>query len=111
MIPKKNRFSRRLFEKAFRRSRKIKIDDMIFLVSDDHRESHCAVVVSKKNAKSAVQRNRIRRQIYESMRHNLLPHIQQKNVICLYKNAQIRKNSQDYKNMLQKLWQIMTRKY
>lgn len=43
-----------------------------------------AVVISKKVAKSAVQRNRIRRRVYEIMRHNLRDDTRYDLIITVY---------------------------
>lgn len=105
MIPKKIRFTTRLFEKAFRRSRRIGSEECTFLVSDDPKGSHFSVVVGKKISKSAVRRNRLRRQMYEAMRTDLTPHLERKNVICLYKGPETMENTGKFRRSLAQLIQ------
>ena len=66
MLKKRSRLSREAFGKAFKQSRRIKGDGFVLLVSPSP-SSHAAVVVSKKVAKRAVWRNRIRRVVYDAV--------------------------------------------
>ncbi len=109
MLPKEDRFTSRLFDAKFKKSRSFRWKDCLFLVSSDNDRSHCAVVVSKKVAKLAVRRNRIRRQIYELLRFHLYKYLRKQNVICLYKGDQIFQNSQDFVEGLGKLRQFLSR--
>ncbi len=84
MLPKKNRLSTRQFERSFKRSNRIKIGNYAFLISAGQAQTRCAVVVGKKISKSAVKRNRIRRQLYALIQKTILPSNPQKNIICLY---------------------------
>ncbi|MCF7917680.1 ribonuclease P protein component [Candidatus Gracilibacteria bacterium] len=105
MIPKRLRFTTRLFDKAFRRSQRIGMGMFSFLVSDDSRTSHMSVVVGKKISKSAVTRNRLRRQMYEILRTDLAPKIKNKNIICLYKGPEKLQNGAEFKSVIQRLLQ------
>ncbi len=96
MISKANTFSTRLFQKCFRSSKRFRAGKITFLTSDSRDKiSHFAVVVSKKYAKKAVARNRLRRQIYEIIRKRVLPYLEGKNVICLYNGDKNPQNSAD----------------
>ena len=54
------------------------------------KHSRIAVVISKKILKSAVGRNRIRRRVYEVVRHEL-PHIDQPNdIVIIVTSAEVR---------------------
>jgi ribonuclease P protein component len=89
MIPKKFRFSSRLFDRSFSRSKKIVIDGFLFLISPARGAGKFAVVVGKKVSKKAVVRNRLRRQVYEILRTELLGKNLDKNIIFLYRGAEI----------------------
>ena len=58
--------------------------EFVFLVSPARGEARFSVVAGKKISKSAVERNKIRRQIYPLIREKLAGKID-KNVIFLYK--------------------------
>jgi ribonuclease P protein component len=105
MIPKHSRFTQRLFDRAFRRSRRIHVGDCTFLISDTPQQSHFSVVVGKKTSKLAVQRNRLRRQMYEMIRTNLIPYAKGKNVICLYRGSKVIENSNTFRVTLVQLLQ------
>jgi ribonuclease P protein component len=103
VIAKKNRFTTKLFDRLFRRSKKIRVDNFLFLVSEARGEAKFAVVVGKKTSKLAVDRNRIRRQLYEIIRQEMVPHQLNKNVILLYKGAKILENPAEFQNACKKL--------
>lgn len=74
MLKKRSRLSREAFGKAFKQSRRVKGDGFVLLVSPSP-ASRAAVVVSKKVAKRAVWRNRIRRVVYDAVAQSgLLAH-------------------------------------
>ncbi len=83
MLARKYRFTTRLFDRVFRRSRRIRIDGWTFLVSQSRGVPRFAVVVGKKISKSAVERNKIRRQIYPIFEAKLRDKVDS-NVIFLY---------------------------
>jgi len=89
MIAKIHRFTTNLFNRVFRKSKRIHINGFTFAVSPvwKGRNPRFAVVVGKKVSKKAVERNRLRRQIYEIFRGNLVGKIVDKNVIFIYKGA------------------------
>lgn len=89
MLPRSLRFSRRLFQRAFSRAKKERIEGQLFLLSKTNREPRFAVVVGKKVSRSAVKRNRLRRQLYEILRAGLVGKMVDKNVIFLYRGAEI----------------------
>lgn len=84
MLPRKLRFTTRLFDRVFRRSKKVRIGEWNFLVSPVRGEARFSVVAGKKVSKSAVKRNKIRRQIYPIIREKLMGKMDN-NVIFLYK--------------------------
>ncbi len=86
MLPRKLRFTTRFFDRVFRRSKKVRIGEFVFLCSPARGEARFSVVAGKKVAKSAVDRNKIRRQVYPILREKLMGKIDS-NVIFLYKGA------------------------
>lgn len=89
MIARIHRFNTKLFDRVFRKSRRIHINGYTFSVSPVLRglKPRFAVVVGKKVSKKAVVRNCLRRQLYEIFRGNLVGKIMDKNVIFIYKGA------------------------
>ena len=89
MIAKLHRFTTALFDRVFRKSKRIHINGFTFSVSPvwKGRNPRFAVVVGKKVSKKAVVRNRLRRQLYEIFRGNLVGKIMDKNVIFIYKGV------------------------
>lgn len=74
MLTKRNRFHghqsvRRIYKQG--RSQRNSLGSLHAYSDPKHQETHVAVVISKKVAKSAVVRNRIRRRIYEVIRAHL----------------------------------------
>lgn len=87
MFPRYQRFTTKGFERFFadRRKTRVQTGDFIWFVKHQTESFRIAVVVSKKNIKSAVKRNRIRRQLQEIIRLHLLPQCQTpKHIMCLY---------------------------
>jgi ribonuclease P protein component len=89
MLAKIYRFTTALFDRIFRKSKRISSNGFSFLVSPvwKNHSPRFAVVVGKKVSKKAVERNRLRRQLYEIVRQNLVGKIVDKNVIFIYKGA------------------------
>lgn len=83
MLARKFRFTTRLFDRVFRRSKRIRIDGWTFLVSPARGVPRFSVVAGKKISKSAVERNKIRRQIYPIFAEILRDKVDS-NVIFLY---------------------------
>lgn len=108
MIAKKNRFTTKLFDRLFRRSKKIRIGNFLFLVSDSRGEAKFSVVVGKKTSKLAVERNRLRRQLYEIIREEMVPAKPKKNVIFLYKGSKILENPAEFKLACKKLLSLIS---
>ncbi len=108
MIAKKNRFTTKLFDRLFRRSKKIRVGNFLFLVSETKGDAKFAVVVGKKTSKLAVERNRIRRQLYEIIRQELMSAKLNKNVIFLYKGAKILENPAEFKHACKKLISLLS---
>lgn len=102
MIKKKHRFTTNQFERAFLRSKKIFIGDFTFFVSHSKIQTKIGATVSKKNVKLAVQRNHIRRKMYEILRTQLWPELTQKNLICLYKGKTV-ENCEKLKTIIPEL--------
>lgn len=84
MLSKKYRFhSRGGVRHTYKQGRTIRNPKISLVFAHNSRgKQRFAVVVSKKVLKSAVGRNRIRRRIYEVIRHEL-PHIQ-KPIDCIF---------------------------
>ncbi len=68
MLPKKKRLSREEFNRFFSIGKK-KHTPNLFVVYSPHPTFHASVVVSKKVGRTAVKRNKIRRQIYDIVRN------------------------------------------
>ena len=76
MLPKTYRLPTSRFRSVFRQGKRIHTDDLIYVIQKTtEKVSRFAFVVSKKVAKRAVDRNRIKRMLRESI-HTLLPSIQ-----------------------------------
>jgi len=103
MISKILRFTSFLFEKSFRRSRRFRSGSFTFLISESRNTPHFSVVAGKKISRSAVKRNKIRRQLYTSIRENLAPYIQSQNIICLYNGPEILHNTTEFKKACKEL--------
>ncbi len=86
MLARKFRFTTRLFNRVFRRSKRIRIDGWTFLVSPARGVPRFSVVAGKKISKLAVERNKIRRQIYPIFAEKLRDKVDS-NVIFLYNGA------------------------
>jgi ribonuclease P protein component len=69
MLPKKERLSREEFNQFFSLGKRHH-SPTLQIVYAPHDTLHVSVVVSKKIAKMAVTRNKIRRQIYDIVRHH-----------------------------------------
>jgi len=106
MLPKKNCFNTKNFKLSMKYSYKVNIGSFLFLVSGEKFIPKFAVVVSKKKVKLAVYRNRIRRQLYEIIRLDLLPFILNlsknskdkpyKNIICIYQKKDLSSAKKDF---------------
>lgn len=83
MLSQKNRISnRRLIDKLNKEGKAYKTSHFVFKFLPSHSEdSKFAAVISKKSAPKAVSRNRLRRQVYESLRTQLKTLI--KPIVCL----------------------------
>lgn len=90
MLTKKQRFTVSEFEKFFRDKKKTRIlmPPVTWFIKYRVSQTKVAVVVSKKNIKSAVQRNRLKRQLYEIIRLQLIPGIVEPvEIMCLYQES------------------------
>ena len=67
MLPKKKRLKRKDFNRFFSSGKK-KNTPQLTLVYSPHPTFHASVVVSKKVARTAAKRNKLRRQIYDILR-------------------------------------------
>ena len=85
MLPRSLRFTSRIFDRVFRRSERWRRGDFVFLVSKARGQARLSIVVGKKISKSAVKRNRLRRQLYAALEKHGIPRELHHNVICLYK--------------------------
>jgi len=68
MLPKKERLSRAEFNRFFSMGKRMH-SPSVQVVYSPHPELHASVVVSKKVARLAVKRNKIRRRIYDIVRN------------------------------------------
>lgn len=68
MLKKKERLTREAFNRFFSIGKRIH-SPLVQVIYAPHRELHVSVVVSKKLAKHAVKRNKIRRRIYDIVRN------------------------------------------
>lgn len=68
MLPKKERLSRAEFNRFFSAGKRVHSPSLQYIYTP-HTALHVSVVVSKKVAKLAVQRNKIRKRIYDIVRH------------------------------------------
>lgn len=73
MLSKKNRISsRQLLKKLFKKGKQYKNNNFIFkFLPSIEPISKFSIVISKKVATKAVDRNKLRRQIYDSIRNNI----------------------------------------
>lgn len=76
MLKKKQRLSRSEFTNLLKRGKRLHGDHFSLLYTPAE-ETKCGLVVSKKIAKKAVERNKLRRKIYAVFGENLtvLPHL------------------------------------
>ncbi len=110
MLPKKCRLTTRNFSRVYRRSRKFKRGHFLFLIAKEKFEPKFGVVVGKKVSKLAVQRNRLRRQLYEQVRLFLQPQIKGQTIICLYNGSKILQNAAEFNVALQDLIKFLEKK-
>lgn len=103
MLPKKQRFTTKLFELTFHKGRRVRIGSFLFIVLPSRHGGHFAVNVSKKTTKSAVKRNRIRRQLYEIIRTHWQEAFSRSHIVFLYNGPEIFQNAEDFKNALSTL--------
>ena len=103
MLAQKFRFNRRNFPYKNKRFKSFRSGGFLFLYNPQQLSARVAVVISKKCEKSAVNRNRFRRQTYEIIRTILLPSVPPLHLVCLYKGTKIPENAQDIKNAIQQL--------
>lgn len=73
MLPKKNRIPREIFDPLWKSGKRLASPLFSFqYVPSPNADSRFSAVVSKKVAKTAVQRNSIRRKVYNSLK-NIIP--------------------------------------
>lgn len=103
MMSSKNRLTTELFNEVFKNG-SINRSDGFLIKSKDNGLGFCraAVVVSKKNLKKAVDRNKVRRQIFNILRLNVdsLPF---KDVIVVVSPKYIESEKDTKKSLLEKL--------
>lgn len=93
MLPKNNRFTTQLFQLVFPKTKKMRTKNGLFLYARAKSNPKFSVVVSKKITKKAVERNKLRRQIYTLFRTQLVPFVHDKHVIFLYKGTPVLHNA------------------
>lgn len=84
MLAKTYRFTTAFFDQIFKRSKRFKAFPFLFLYSPAKGSARFAVSVGKKHMKNAVDRNRLRRQLYAKCEEHLVPLDLGFHVICLY---------------------------
>lgn len=90
MFTRNERFTTNGFDRFFhdRKKTRVQTGDLVWFVKSNTEQTRVSVVVSKKNMKSAVKRNRIRRQLQEIIRLHLFPKLTKpKHIMCLYQKA------------------------
>ena len=110
MLPQANRFTTKNFEFLRRKMKGFRAGDFLFLHGDGREQTRFAVVISKKVEKSAVKRNAFRRKVYEYCRKEGLSKCAGINTICLYKGAEIPKNTAEIKKAIKKYITFCQRK-
>jgi ribonuclease P protein component len=87
MFSRLQRFTTKTFDRFFhdRRKTRVQTGDIIWFIKPNTAQNKIAIVVSKKNIKSAVKRNRIRRQLQAIIRLHVLPKLSvPREIMCLY---------------------------
>lgn len=87
MFSRLQRFTTKAFDRFFydRRKTRVQTGDIVWFIKPNTERNKIAVVVSKKNIKSAVKRNRIRRQLQAIIRLHVLPNLKKpREIMCLY---------------------------
>lgn len=84
MLAKTQRLTTFFFDRIFKRSKRFKAFPFLFLYSPAKGPQRFAVSVGKKHMKNAVDRNRLRRQLYVKCEEHLVPLDLGFHVICLY---------------------------
>lgn len=85
MLSKKERLSRETFNRFFVSGKRFNTDSLT-LVYTPHPTLHVAIVISKKVAKKAVARNKLRRQLYALVREIMVHSVW---IIVVRKTAKI----------------------
>ena len=68
MLKKRERLSRSDFNTLFKHGKRFHTGFFTLLYSDNQKEMKCGLVVSKKVAKHAVKRNKLRRKVYHILK-------------------------------------------
>lgn len=111
MLSKDQRFTGRQFEYLRRKMKSFRSGPFLFLFGPDKQRSKVSVVISKKVEKTAVGRNRYRRQMYEVFRSELLDCLSKPtNIICLYKGSQITHNAAEMRQHVGAFAQFLNQK-
>jgi len=79
----------------------------ILYCRNSHDIARLGMAVAKKRAKRAVDRNRLRRLVRESFRHQLLPPV---DVVVLVKDPSVHASNEDLRNSLQRQWSSIAEK-
>lgn len=87
MLSKVQRFTTAFFDRVFKRSKRFKAFPFLFLYSPAQGVPRFATSVGKKHMKKAVDRNRLRRQLYAKCEEHLVPLNLGFHVICLYNSS------------------------
>ncbi len=74
MLPKKNRFDGRIENSFFYQAKKVFSDivTLYYLPNDDLSEPQMAIVASKKNFRTSVQRHQVKRKLRENLRKKMV---------------------------------------
>ncbi len=67
------------------------------------------MVVSTSYSKKAVERNRLRRQMYEIIRKRVQPYVKGKNIICLYQGQKGKQDTQELQKDFFRLMHVLNR--
>ncbi len=91
MLPKENRLSKEAFTKIFKTGRRVRggVLTLVYIKTQSQEKPKLGIVVSKKTIKTAVGRNKIKRQIRNILIQEILPVLKSglEGVIMVYPGA------------------------
>ena len=101
MIPRKKRLPRGLFLGFLKQGRVFNSPLLSLRVVPSIKEGHCAVVVSKKTAKRAVDRNKLRRQGYFLFKKYIIDiYPNYTNILFIKKNMKFKELDKEFRFLI-----------